>query len=342
MRSLGNDVTLRTRQSAFTLIELLVVVAIIALLISILLPSLSRAREQARRVVCGTQIRGYVMVMLTYADEYNGYLADPGNNRQKPGDNKGMFSDYKLRDSDLFSRMRNNPANNKNAKGRYQLQWCHPAFREIMFEQFQLKREFFYCPSEDDNNTDANWEVIDTDSAGRNSAASEFGQFVMTGYMYIAGRPELSTNYRPFEPNPLNPMAYRRAQIDAHLLQTDEQGEGIFDGGFESAPVDKQLFKRKVSDKSWSTVAMADLTRTATDQLAFDTIQAKSNHISAKAANADLTIPGGQGGANVGHTDGHVEWVQQAQLGGPKVRRGVFQVSDGFRWAEYREDRYWW
>ena len=61
----------RQRRSAFTLIELLVVVAIIALLISILLPSLSRARAQARTTLCGTRIAQLTKAILMYADDYD-------------------------------------------------------------------------------------------------------------------------------------------------------------------------------------------------------------------------------------------------------------------------------
>ncbi len=59
------------RRSAFTLIELLVVVAIIALLISILLPSLSRARSQARTALCLSRIAQMAKAFLVYADDYN-------------------------------------------------------------------------------------------------------------------------------------------------------------------------------------------------------------------------------------------------------------------------------
>lgn len=60
---------MRRTKKGFTLIELLVVVAIIALLISILLPSLSRARELAKRLVCAANIKGVGTAQKIYANE---------------------------------------------------------------------------------------------------------------------------------------------------------------------------------------------------------------------------------------------------------------------------------
>lgn len=67
------------RVAAFTLIEVLVVVAIIALLVSILLPALRRARELSRRAVCLSNLHQQGLGMNAYASENNSYLPMRGH-----------------------------------------------------------------------------------------------------------------------------------------------------------------------------------------------------------------------------------------------------------------------
>ena len=136
---------------AFTLIELLVVVAIIALLIAILIPSLGRARDAARKTVCGTNLKGQGTAFAGYAAQFNDLL--PG-----AGTHGNWLHDIDDEDANnLVSAAQT--ANMDNAS-------------------VTSIRKWFYCPSNPDANNDTAWTHYSSSGSG----------YRCTSYLYFFQR----------------------------------------------------------------------------------------------------------------------------------------------------------
>lgn len=116
---------LSSSRSGFTLIEVLVVVAIIALLVSILIPALARARDQAHRAACGSNLHQIGLALMNYAHDHKEVLPYRGWFPYTIAESKWEALGQSPRDEKVLSNLgllvgeRNPHTTSPSARGKY-------------------------------------------------------------------------------------------------------------------------------------------------------------------------------------------------------------------------------
>jgi prepilin-type N-terminal cleavage/methylation domain-containing protein len=177
----------------FTLVELLVVIGIIAVLIAILLPSLSRARAQAVSVQCLSNLRQIGQVCMQYATENKGWFppCQPDSIRQLTGGGK----------------MAGNSAVGLNPAPSHRV-------RQELFRRLKGGTLIFYCPANlQDGSTqflDGNVANSNTDSfqAPRAELDAPYGTNSPNHYAVVIGYWYVANPWRPGGHGGPTPAAY--------------------------------------------------------------------------------------------------------------------------------------
>jgi prepilin-type N-terminal cleavage/methylation domain-containing protein len=168
------------RGGGFTLIELLVVISIIALLLAILMPALSRVRETAKRSVCSSQVNQVGLAMTAYTSDYDGRMPTYNSNNANANPYLLIHSYALYRSESAFVDPAGKPLPMKLA---------------VLYERKYIANpKVFYCPSNieplykfESYNNPRPWGTLPqyfnaSDGTGHN-------QWVRMGYTYLPINP---------------------------------------------------------------------------------------------------------------------------------------------------------
>ena len=169
---------MKQRKSGFTLIELLVVVAIIALLISILLPSLSRARELAKRAVCSANLRGVGQGMHIYSNDNEEWF--PHSLYKEPDYNPGTPNEVAV---EYIGHLGDNYTLRTTDTGTPR--WDEVSVSRSLFLLVvggQCTSKQFVCPSSGESED----TMRNKDSSGEKAAQAGINRFDFRGYQNMS------------------------------------------------------------------------------------------------------------------------------------------------------------